>query len=171
MRNGENSFLIQNRLVPNGGALFLIQNRLVQNRMNPFSIQKRPILLVRWGSIAYAPRVPDGRLYDLYKSTYKAHIFMPLIQNPPNKRFGLSRYWTQKRPMQNRENLFLIRERSMPNGLDLFLNQKRLAPNGGTLFLIQKRPIQNGGNGYGVKTWRLYLYRYPIWCTASSTAD
>lgn len=124
---------------------------------------------------------------------------MPLIQNPPNKRFGLSRYWTQKRPMQNREdlflirrgsmqkwgalflnqnkfvqnreNLFLIRERPMPNGLDLFLNQKRLAPNGGTLFLNQKRLVQNEGNVYGVKKWRLYLYRYPIWRTASSTAD
>ena len=124
---------------------------------------------------------------------------MPLIQNPPNKRFGLSRSWTQKRPMQNREtlflirgrlvqngsilfsiwkrfmqngmNLFLIQNRSMQNGLDLFLNQKRLAPNGGTLFLIQKRPIQNGGEGYGLKKWRLYLYRYPIWRTASSTAD
>ena len=147
----------------------------------------------------YAPRVPDGRLYDLYKSTYKAHIFMPLIQNPPNKRFGLSRSWTQKRSMKNRENLFLIRrgsmqkggtlflnqnkfvqngenlflirERPMPNGLDLFLNQKRLAPNGGTLFLNQKRLVQNEGNVYGVKKWRLYLYRYPIWRTASSTAD
>ena len=124
---------------------------------------------------------------------------MPLIQNPPNKRFGLSRYWTQKRPMQNREDLFLIRERPMPNGLDLFLNQKRLVPNGGTLFLIrrgsmqkggslflnqkelapnggtlflnQKRPIQNRREGYGLKNWRLYLYRYPIWRTASSTAD
>ena len=124
---------------------------------------------------------------------------MPLIQNPPNKRFGLSRYWTQKRPMQNREtlflirgrlvqngsilfsiwkrfmqngmNLFLIQNRSMQNGLDLFLNQKRLAPNGGTLFLNQKRLVQNEGNGYGLKKWRLYLYRYPIWRTASSTAD
>ena len=96
---------------------------------------------------------------------------MPLIQNPPNKRFGLSRSWTQKRPMQNRENLFLIRERPMPNGLDLFLNQKRLAPNGGTLFLNQKRLVQNEGNVYGVKKWRLYLYWYPIWRTASSTAD
>ena len=124
---------------------------------------------------------------------------MPLIQNSPNKRFGLSRSWTQKRSMknrenlflirerlvqngsilfsiwkrfvQNRENLFLIRERPMPNGLDLFLNQKRLAPNEGTLFLNQKRPIQNEGNVYGVKKWRLYLYRYPIWRTASSTAD
>ena len=59
----------------------------------------------------------------------------------------------------------------MPNGLDLFLNQKRLAPNGGTLFLNQKRPMQNGEKGYGVEKWRLYLYRYPIWRTASSTAD
>ena len=73
----------------------------------------------------------------------------------------------------------------MPNGLDLFLNQKRLAPNGdnlflirrgsmqkgGTLFLNQKRLVQNEGNVYGVKKWRLYLYRYPIWRTASSTAD
>ena len=171
MRNGRNSFLIQEQLMRNGGNSFLIQNRLVQNRMNPFSIQKRPILLVRQGRIAYAPRVPDGRLYDLYKATYKAHIFMPLIQNSPNKRFRLSRYWTQKRPMQNREDLFLIRERPMPNGLDLFLNQKRLAPNGGTLFLNQKRLVQNEENVYGVKKWRLYLYRYPIWRTASSTAD
>lgn len=73
--------------------------------------------------------------------------------------------------MQNRENLFSIRERPMLNGLDLFLNQKRLAPNGGTLFLIRERLVQNEGNGYGVKKWRLYLYRYPIWRTASSTAD
>ena len=69
----------------------------------------------------YAPRVPGDRLYDLYEATYKTHIFMPLIQNPPNKRFGLSRYWTQKRPMQNRENLFLIRERLMRNGGNSFL--------------------------------------------------
>ena len=59
----------------------------------------------------------------------------------------------------------------MPNGLDLFLNQKRIAPNGGTLFLNQKRLVQDEGNGYEVKKWRLYLYRYPIWHTASSTAD
>ena len=39
------------------------------------------------------------------------------------------------------------------------------------LFLNQKRLVQNEGNGYGVKTWRLYLYWYPIWRTASSTAD
>lgn len=52
-----------------------------------------------------------------------------------------------------------------------FLNQKRLAPNGGTLFLNQKRLVQNEGNVYGVEKWRLYLYRYPIWRTASSTAD
>ena len=39
------------------------------------------------------------------------------------------------------------------------------------LFLTQKRPIQNGWNVYGVKKWKLYLYRYPIWRTASSTAD
>ena len=136
MRNGGNSFLIQEELMRNGRNSFLIQNRLVQNRINPFSIQKRPILLVRQGRITYTPRVPDGRLYDLYKSTYKAYIFMPLIQNPPNKRFGLSRYWTQKRPMQNRESLFLIRERPMPNGLDLFLNQKELIQNGKNLFLI-----------------------------------
>ena len=124
---------------------------------------------------------------------------MPLIQNPPNKRFGLSRYWTQKRPMQNRENLFLIRrgsmqkgdtlfliqegpmqngrilfliqERPMPNGENLFLIRKRYMPNGGNLFLNQKRPMQNRRKGYGLKKWRLYLYRYPIWRTASSTAD
>ena len=77
----------------------------------------------------------------------------------------------QNKFVQNRENLFLIRERPMPNGLDLFLNQKRLAPNGGTLFLNQKRLVQNEGNVYGVKKWRLYLYWYPIWRTASSTAD
>ena len=77
----------------------------------------------------------------------------------------------QNKFVQNRENLFLIRERPMPNGLDLFLNQKRLAPNGGILFLNQKRLVQNEGNVYGVKKWRLYLYRYPIWRTASSTAD
>ena len=69
---------------------------------------------------------------------------MPLIQNPPNKRFGLSRYWTQKRPMQNRENLFLIRERPMPNGLDLFLNQNKFVQNGKNLFLIRERPMPNG---------------------------
>ena len=124
---------------------------------------------------------------------------MPLIQNPPNKRFGLSRYWTQKRPMQNGGSLFLIRKRYMPNGGtlflirrgsmqkggilflnqkelvpnggNLFLNQKRLAPNGGILFLNQKRLVQNEGNGYGLKKWRLYLYWYPIWHTASSTAN
>lgn len=124
---------------------------------------------------------------------------MPLIQNPPNKRFGLSRYWTQKRPMQNREdlflirrgsmqkwgalflnqnkfvqngeNLFLIREKPMPNGRNPFLIQNRLVPNGENLFLIRERLVQNEGNGYGVKKWRLYLYWYPIWRTASSTAD
>ena len=52
---------------------------------------------------------------------------MPLIQNPPNKRFGLSRYRAQKRPM--------------PNGGTLFLNQKELMQNGENLFLNQKRPI------------------------------
>ena len=124
---------------------------------------------------------------------------MPLIQSPPNKRFGLSRYWTQKRPMQNREDLFLIRrgsmqkwgalflnqnkfvqnredlflirERPMPNGLDLFLNQNKFVQNGENLFLIRERLVQNEGNIYGVEKWRLYLYRYPIWRTASSTAD
>ena len=59
--------------------------------------------------------------------------------------------------MQKGDTLFLIRERLMRNEINLFLTQKRL--------------VQNGGNGYGVKTWRLYLYRYPIWRTASSTAD
>ena len=110
---------------------------------------------------------------------------MSLIQNPPNKRFGLSRYWAQKRPMQNREDLFLIRRGSMQKGGILFLNQKGLIQNRidlfliqegpmknrENLFLIQKRLVQNGGNGYGVKTWRLYLYWYPIWRTASSTAN
>ena len=124
---------------------------------------------------------------------------MPLIQDSPNKRFGLSHSWTQKRSMwdgrnlflirrgsmqkwdalflnqnkfvQNGENLFLIRERSMLNGLDLFLNQNKFVQNGENLFLTQKRSIQNGGNGYGVETWKLYLYWYPIWRTASSTAD
>ena len=43
--------------------------------------------------------------------------------------------------------------------------------NGMNLFLIQKRLVQNEGNVYGVKKWRLYLYWYPIWHTASSTAD
>lgn len=59
----------------------------------------------------------------------------------------------------------------MQKGGSLFLNQERLVKNRMNLFLTQKRPIQNGGNGYGVKKWRLYLYRYPIWRTASSTAD
>ena len=73
--------------------------------------------------------------------------------------------------MQNRENLFLIRERLMKNGMNPFLIQERFMQNGGDLFLTQKRLVQNEGNGYGVKKWRLYLYRYPIWRTASSTAD
>ena len=77
-------------------------------------------------------RVPGDRLDDLYEATYKAHIFTPLIQNSPNKRFGLSRSWTQKRPM--------------PNGGTLFLNQKELAQNGENLFLIRERPMQNGMN-------------------------
>ena len=68
-------------------------------------------------------RVPGDRLDDLYEATYKTHILMPLIQDSPNKRFGLSRYWTQKR--------------SMPNGDTLFLNQKELAQNGMNLFLIR----------------------------------
>ena len=59
--------------------------------------------------------------------------------------------------MQKGDTLFLIRERLMRNEINLFLTQKRL--------------VQNGGNGYGVKKWRLYLYWYPIWRTASSTAD
>ena len=54
-------------------------------------------------------------------------------------------------------NPFLIRGRFMTNGMNLFL--------------IQKRLVQNEGNVYGVKKWRLYLYWYPIWHTASSTAD
>ena len=185
MQNEGNLFLIRGRFMTNGMNLFLIQKRLVQNGGNLFLNQKRPILLVRQGRIAYAPRVPDGRLYDLYEAAYKTYILMPLIQDSPNKRFGLSRYWTQKRPMKNRENLFLIRIGSMPNRGNLFSIQERLMPNGGTLlliqegsmqnrmnlFLTQKRPIQNEENGYGVKKWRLYLYRYPIWRTASSTAD
>ena len=73
--------------------------------------------------------------------------------------------------MQNGRILFSIQERLMPNGGVLFLNQKELAQNGMNLFLTQKRLVQNEGNGYGVKKWRLYLYRYPIWHTASSTAD
>ena len=73
--------------------------------------------------------------------------------------------------MQNRESLFLIRRGSMQKGGALFLNQNKFVQNGGTLFLNQKRLVQNEGNGYGVKEWRLYLYRYPIWRTASSTAD
>ena len=96
---------------------------------------------------------------------------MPLIQNPPNKRFGLSRYWTQKRPMQNRENLFLIREKPMPNGMNPFLIRELFMQNGGIHFLIRKRLSQNEGNVYGVEKWRLYLYWYPIWRTASSTVD
>ena len=59
----------------------------------------------------------------------------------------------------------------MPNGRNPFLIQNRLVQNGGTLFLNQKRLVQNEGNVYGVKKWRLYLYWYPIWRTASSTAD
>ena len=59
----------------------------------------------------------------------------------------------------------------MQKGGTLFLNQNKFAQNGGTLFLNQKRLVQNEGNVYGVKKWRLYLYRYPIWRTASSTAD
>lgn len=59
----------------------------------------------------------------------------------------------------------------MLNGMNLFSIQNRFMQNGGNLFLTQKRLVQNEGNGYGVKKWRLYLYRYPIWRTASSTAD
>lgn len=59
----------------------------------------------------------------------------------------------------------------MQNGESLFLIRGRFMQNGGNLFLTQKRLVQNGGNGYGVKKWRLYLYWYPIWRTASSTAD
>ena len=185
MPNGGTLLLIQERLMRNEGNPFLIQNRFMQNERNPFPIQKRLILLVRQGRIAYAPRVPDDRLYDLYEATYKAHIFMPLPQNPLDKRFGLSRSQTQKRPMQNGENLFLIRgrlvqngsilfsirKRSMPNGKNPFLIQEGLIQNRMNLFLTQKRLVQNKGNVYGVKKWRLYLYWYPIWRTASSTAD
>ena len=124
---------------------------------------------------------------------------MPLIQNSPNKRFGLSRSWTQKNLCKTERTSFWfgkglcqmdwtffwirkgLRLTEAPSfwfekGLcqmdwTFFLNQKRLAPNGGTLFLNQKRLVQNEGNVYGVKKWRLYLYRYPIWRTASSTAD
>ena len=77
----------------------------------------------------------------------------------------------QNRFMQNGMNLFLIQERFVRNRMDLFLIRKRSMPNGKNLFLIRGRLVQNGGNGYGVKKWRLYLYRYPIWRTASSTAD
>ena len=59
----------------------------------------------------------------------------------------------------------------MPNGGTLLLIQEGSMQNRMNLFLTQKRPIQNEENGYGVKKWRLYLYRYPIWRTASSTAD
>lgn len=77
----------------------------------------------------------------------------------------------QKELAQNGGNPFLIRERFMQKGGSLFLNQKGLMQNRMNLFLTQKRLVQNEGNGYGVKKWRLYLYRYPIWRTASSTAD
>ena len=53
---------------------------------------------------------------------------MPLIQNPPNKRFGLSRYWTQKRPMQK--------------GDTLFLNQNKFVQNGENFFLIRRGSMQ-----------------------------
>ena len=59
----------------------------------------------------------------------------------------------------------------MQKGGTLFLNQNKFVQNRENLFLTQKRLVQNGENGYGVKKWRLYLYRYPIWRTASSTAD
>lgn len=59
----------------------------------------------------------------------------------------------------------------MQKGGSLFLNQKGLIQNRMNLFLTQKRLVQNEGNVYGVKKWRLYLYWYPIWHTASSTAD
>lgn len=55
--------------------------------------------------------------------------------------------------------------------MNLFLIQEEPMKNRENLFSIQKRLVQNEGNGYGVKKWRLYLYRYPIWRTASSTAD
>ena len=68
-------------------------------------------------------------------------------------------------------DLFLIQEMPIRNEGNLFLIQNRFMPNGDTLFLNQKRLVQDEGNGYEVKKWRLYLYRYPIWHTASSTAD
>ena len=79
----------------------------------PVFDSKKIYSISKVGAYCIRPRVPDGRLYDFCDATYKTHILMPLIQNSPNKRFGLSRYWTQKRPMQNRETLFLIRRGSM----------------------------------------------------------
>ena len=80
-------------------------------------------------------------------------------------------FLNQKGLAQNGRNPFLIRERFMQKEGSLFLNQKGLIQNRMNLFLTQKRTVRNGWNVYGVKKWRLYLYRYPIWRTASSTAD
>ena len=84
---------------------------------------------------------------------------------------GGTLFLNQKGLAQNGENFFLIQNRFMQKGGPLFLNQKGLIQNRMNLFLTQKKLVQNEGNGYGVKKWRLYLYRYPIWRTASSTAD
>ena len=73
--------------------------------------------------------------------------------------------------MQKGGILFLNQKGLIQNRIDLFLIQEGPMKNGENLFLTQKRPIQNEGNVYGVKKWRLYLYWYPIWRTASSTAD
>lgn len=73
--------------------------------------------------------------------------------------------------MKKGDTLFLIQEGPMQNGRILFLIQERPMKNRENLFLTQKGLVQNEGNGYGVKKWRLYLYRYPISRTASSTAD
>lgn len=73
--------------------------------------------------------------------------------------------------MKKGDTLFLIQEGPMQNGRILFLIQERSMKNRESLFLNQKELAQNGGNVYEVKKWRLYLYRYPIWRTASSTAD
>ena len=107
-------------------------------------------------------RVPGDRLDDLYEATYKTHILMPLIQDSPNKRFGLSRYWTQKRPMPNRKNLFLIRERFMQDGMDLFLIQERPMRNEGNLFLIQNRFMQNGMNLFLIQNRLMQNERDPF---------
>ena len=91
-------------------------------------------------------RVSGDRLYDFCEAAYKTYILMPLIRNSPNKRFGLSRYWTQKRSMPNGMNLFSIQNRFMQNGGNLFLTQKRLVQNGSILFSIRKRLMRNEMN-------------------------